>query len=47
MSGGATIWNAEWKNASFWLEDDNLRVLSGLALQCRTLGDLAKVLDLF
>lgn len=30
------------RQAAYWLKDDNLVVLTGLALQCRTLDELAK-----
>ena len=33
------------KNAAYWQEEDNLAVLTGLALQCRTLDDLANKLN--
>ena len=32
------------KTAAYWMEDDNLAVLTGLSLQCRTLEELANIL---
>ena len=34
------------RSAQEWLQDDNLSILQGLALQCMTLGDLASVIGI-
>lgn len=34
----------ERRYAAYWLQEDNLAVLTGLALQCRTLAELAEII---
>ena len=33
------------KTAAYWMSEDNLTVLTGLSLQCRTLEELASILN--